>query len=226
MTKRLPCPPAPGPLEEYAERFDDRLGTLAQRRGFREYLQGLLLPRDRHKTLTGLVGTEPVVGAQAPSVQRLQFFLSESPWDAEAINRRRLELVVADPATAPHDGRGAGDRRQRRSEGRHQDRARRPPVPGLDRQDRRRDRRGHQPLGRRAGLLSPARQAVHAGRAAAEGQGRSGLPHQAPARGGAGRRGPRRRVLVPRGRGRLLLRRERHLRGCPGRGRPALRRWR
>src|SRR6185295_2600795 len=29
---------------------------------------------------------------------------SESPWDAEAINRRRLELVVADPATAPHAG--------------------------------------------------------------------------------------------------------------------------
>jgi SRSO17 transposase len=102
MTKRLSCPPAPGPLEEYAEWFDDRLGTLAQRRGFREYLQGLLLPRDRHKTLTGLVGTEPIVGAQAPSVQRLQFFLSESPWDAEAINRRRLELVAADPATAPH----------------------------------------------------------------------------------------------------------------------------
>jgi DDE superfamily endonuclease len=102
MTKRLPCPPAPGPLEEYAAQYDDRLGTLAQRRGFREYLQGLLLPRDRHKTLTGLVGTEPVVGAQAPSVQRLQFFLSESAWDAEAINGQRLELLVADPATAPH----------------------------------------------------------------------------------------------------------------------------
>src|SRR5215813_3844201 len=104
MTKRLPCPPAPGPLEEFAGQFDDRFGTLAQRRGFREYLQGLLLPRDRHKTLTGLVGTEPVVGAQAASAQRLQFFLSESPWDAEAVNGRRLELVVADPATAPHEG--------------------------------------------------------------------------------------------------------------------------
>ena len=102
MTERLPCPPAPGPLEEYAAQYDARLGTLAQRRGFREYLQGLLLPRDRHKTLTGLVGTEPVVGAQAASVQRLQFFLSESPWDAEAINRRRLEVVMADPVTAPH----------------------------------------------------------------------------------------------------------------------------
>ena len=96
-------PTRPRSLEEYAAQVDDRLGPLAQRRGLREYLQGLLLPRDRHKTLTGLVGTEPVVGAQAPAVQRLQFFLSESPRDAEAVNRRRLELVVADPATAPHE---------------------------------------------------------------------------------------------------------------------------
>jgi hypothetical protein len=103
MTKRLPCPLAPGPLEGYAEQFDDGFGTLAQRRGFREYLQGLLLPRDRHKTLTGLVGVEPVVGAQAASAQRLQFFVSESTWDGEAMNRRRLELVVTDPATAPHE---------------------------------------------------------------------------------------------------------------------------
>jgi SRSO17 transposase len=103
MTKRLPCPPAPGPLESYAAQFDDRLGTVAQRRGLREYLHGLLLPRDRHKTLTGLVGTAPVVGAQAPSVQRLQFFMSESSWDAEAINGHRLELVMTDPATMPHD---------------------------------------------------------------------------------------------------------------------------
>src|SRR3954464_5582976 len=103
MTRRLPCPPAPGPLEEYAAQYDDRLGTLARRRGFREYLQGLLLPRDRHKTLTGLVGVEPVVGAQAASAQRLQSFVSESTWDAEAMNRRRLDLVVADPATVPHE---------------------------------------------------------------------------------------------------------------------------
>ena len=103
MTKRLPCPPAPGPLEAYAAQFDDRWGTLAQRRGVRDYLQGLLLPRDRHKTLTGLVGTAPVVGAQAPTVQRRQFFVSESPWDAEAVNDRRLELVLTDPATAPHE---------------------------------------------------------------------------------------------------------------------------
>jgi SRSO17 transposase len=104
MTQRLACPPAPGPLEDYAAQFDDRFETLAQRRGFRAYLQGLLLPRDRNKTLTALIGTEPIVGAQHPDVQRLQFFLSESTWDAEAINARRLELLLADPPTAPHDG--------------------------------------------------------------------------------------------------------------------------
>lgn len=103
MTQRLACPPVPGPLEEFAAEFDPVFETLAQRRGFRDYLQGLLAPRERNKTLTALVGTEPVVGAQHPDAQRLQFFLSESTWDAEAINTRRLELAAANPLTRPHD---------------------------------------------------------------------------------------------------------------------------
>jgi SRSO17 transposase len=37
-------------------------------------------------------------------VQRLQFFLSESRWDPDRVNDRRLELLRADPATAPHGG--------------------------------------------------------------------------------------------------------------------------
>jgi hypothetical protein len=103
MTKRLSCPPAPGPLEDYAAQFDGLLGSLAQRRGFRAYLQGLLLPRDRNKTLTALAGAEPVVGAQHAAVQGLQWFLSESAWDADRVNQRRLELLLGDPATAPHE---------------------------------------------------------------------------------------------------------------------------
>jgi hypothetical protein len=102
MTARKPCPPAPGPLEDYARQFDDCFGSLAQRRAFRDYLVGLLLPHDRNKTLTALAGTEPVVGAQHPEAQRLQFFLSESAWEATALNRRRVALLVRDPATAPH----------------------------------------------------------------------------------------------------------------------------
>src|SRR6266567_1237714 len=79
MTKPKPCPRAPGALEEYAARFDDLFTHVAQRRGFREYLAGLLAPRDRNKTLTALAGAEPV-------------------------NARRLELLLAGPATAPHGG--------------------------------------------------------------------------------------------------------------------------
>src|SRR3954452_3938753 len=103
MTKPVPCPPAPGPLEEYAARFDDLFTRVAQRRGVPESLAGLPAPRERNKTLTALAGAEPVVGAQHPAVQRLQFFLSESTWDAEQVNARRLEVLLADPATAPHD---------------------------------------------------------------------------------------------------------------------------
>ena len=103
MSKRLPCPPAPGPLEDYAARFDDLLGTLAQRRGFREYLTGLLLPRDRNKVLTALAGMEPIVGAQGAPVQRLQFFLSESAWEAREINARRLRMLREDLQTSPHE---------------------------------------------------------------------------------------------------------------------------
>ncbi len=77
---------------------------MAQRRGFRECLAGLLVPRERNKTLTCLAGAEPVTGSKLPAVQRLQFFLSESVWDPERVNDRRLELLRADPATAPHGG--------------------------------------------------------------------------------------------------------------------------
>src|SRR6266536_696386 len=90
MTRRLPCPAAPGPLEGYAARCDDLCHSLA--------------PRGRNKTLTALAGAEPIVGAQHPAVQRLQFFLSESRWDPEQVNARRLELLLSDPATAPHGG--------------------------------------------------------------------------------------------------------------------------
>jgi hypothetical protein len=102
VTKRLPCPPAPGPLEDYAAQFDALFARLAQRRGLRAYLQGLLLPRDRNKTLTGLAGAEPIVGAHHAAVQGLQWFLTESSWDHERVNQRRLELLCGDPATAPH----------------------------------------------------------------------------------------------------------------------------
>src|SRR5215831_13381090 len=95
-------PPVPRPLERYAQAFDDLFRTHIQRRRFREYLAGLLLPRDRNKTLTALVGAEPITQAQTAPVQQLQFFLSESAWDAEAVTTRQIELLRSTPLTTPH----------------------------------------------------------------------------------------------------------------------------
>jgi SRSO17 transposase len=105
MTPRGTCRPAPGPLEDYARAFDDLFSRVAQRSCFRDYLVGLLLPRDRNKTLTALAGAEPIVQAQAAPVQRLQWFLSDAPWAVDAVNDRRIALLMADPITRPH-GRG------------------------------------------------------------------------------------------------------------------------
>ncbi len=103
MTKRLPVSPAPGPLEGYCARFDGLFGARAQREGFRRYLEGLLLPAERNKTLTALANTEPVAGAQRREAQSLQWFLSESRWDPEGVNERRLELLLGEPASAPSE---------------------------------------------------------------------------------------------------------------------------
>ena len=105
MTKRLPATAAPGPLEDYATRFDELFATLAQRHAFRRYLEGLLLPAERNKTLTALANTEPVAGAQKKEAQGLQWFLSESTWDKDLIGGRRKELLREDPKTTP-DGSG------------------------------------------------------------------------------------------------------------------------
>jgi hypothetical protein len=103
MTKRYPVSPAPGPLEDYAHGFDDLFGARAQRYSFRRYLEGLLLPAERNKTLTALANTEPVVGAQRKEAQSLQWFLSESGWDPEEVNRRRVKLMLEEMKTAPNE---------------------------------------------------------------------------------------------------------------------------
>lgn len=101
MTKRVPVESAPGPLEDYAACFDDLFANRAQSEGFRRYVEGLLLPEERNKTLTTLANTEPVDGAQRKEAQSLQWFLTESSWDPQEVNRRRVQMLVEDPQTAP-----------------------------------------------------------------------------------------------------------------------------
>jgi len=76
MSKQKETTGVPEPLEEYIQPFDDLLKKWNQREGFRQYLEGLLLPMERNKTLTGLANTEPVVGAQDRHAQFLQWFRS------------------------------------------------------------------------------------------------------------------------------------------------------
>lgn len=101
MTKRIEVERAPAPLEEYAQHFDTLFGKSNQREGFRRYVEGLLLPSERHKTLTALTNTEPMVGAQLARAQRLQWFLSESDWDEREVQAERLRLLREESSTAP-----------------------------------------------------------------------------------------------------------------------------
>jgi SRSO17 transposase len=101
MTKRLPVAPAPAPLEAYAAPFDPLFSQRSQRMAFRRYLEGLLLPAERTKTLAALATTEPVVGAQHPHAQSLQWCLSEATWDPSAVNDQRRAVLRAGSLTAP-----------------------------------------------------------------------------------------------------------------------------
>src|SRR5579859_1657158 len=101
MTKRRAIPTAPEPLEAYARHFDDLFGKSNQRDDFRRYLEGLLMPTERNKTLTGLANTEPDVGAQHVRAQGLQWFLSEATWEERQVQERRLRLLLEEPNTAP-----------------------------------------------------------------------------------------------------------------------------
>ena len=77
MSYRLSIMAAPGPLEDFAAAFDDLLDRRSQREAFRRYLEGILLPSERNKTLTALPNTEPISGATKPQVQKLQRAWSE-----------------------------------------------------------------------------------------------------------------------------------------------------
>jgi hypothetical protein len=93
MAQRVACPPAPGPLEAFAARFDELFGTLAQRRGFRAYLQGLLSPRERTKTLTALAADAPSAPADLAEVVHL-YALRD--WVEHGYKQAKHELGWAD----------------------------------------------------------------------------------------------------------------------------------
>jgi SRSO17 transposase len=98
-TPRKPTSPTTEAIDQFCAHFDDLLPRYEERQALRQYLIGLLLPREHNKTLVELGAIVP--GADR---QRLHHFLREAPWDAAALNQRRLHLWQAHPLLAPHGG--------------------------------------------------------------------------------------------------------------------------
>src|SRR5260221_2971849 len=96
-TPRKPTSSTTEAIDQFCAHFDDLLPGYEERTALRQYLIGLLLPREHNKTLVELGAIVP--GADR---QRLHHFLHDAPWDAEALNRRRLAQWQAHPYLGPH----------------------------------------------------------------------------------------------------------------------------
>jgi SRSO17 transposase len=98
-TPRKPTAPTTGAIDQFCAQFDDLFARFEERTALRHYLIGLLLPREHNKTLVELATIVPGARRQA-----LHHFMHDAPWDATALNRRRLQLWQAHPWLGPHAG--------------------------------------------------------------------------------------------------------------------------
>ncbi len=83
----------PQVVREAIEEFGDLFASEPQRRHFGEYLTGLMVADN--KTVTGING-EFVETTDQSCLNR---FITEAPWDEQALNERRLERMQRDPST-------------------------------------------------------------------------------------------------------------------------------
>ena len=74
-------------FDKWCKRFDDLLKTKAQKRGYRDYLGGLLGESER-KNIYQMASDS--VGV---TYHKLHHFLTEATWSADQINERRLEVM-------------------------------------------------------------------------------------------------------------------------------------
>lgn len=86
-------PQPPEEVEAYLRQYDGMFRRPEARREFRAYIAGLL--SETHRKNVGQIAAKVIEGGY----EALHHFLSDSPWDAEQVNMRRLELWQAEPAT-------------------------------------------------------------------------------------------------------------------------------
>jgi hypothetical protein len=87
----------PQVVQEALAQFGDLFASEPQRRHFAEYLTGLIIA-DR-KTVLGIHDEFATTTDQSC----LNRFLTEAPWDVQALNQRRLEVLQEDPSTRYSD---------------------------------------------------------------------------------------------------------------------------
>jgi SRSO17 transposase len=96
-TTRKPTTPTTEAVDQFCAKFDDLFTRRAARQALRQYLIGLVLPRERNKALTVLASLVPDADRQA-----LHHFLHDAPWQVADLNKRRLALWQAHSDLAPH----------------------------------------------------------------------------------------------------------------------------
>lgn len=96
-TSRKPTVPTAEAIDQFCASFDSSFARWEERQALRHYLIGLLLPREHNKPVVQLAAIVP--GANR---QQLHHFMHDAPWDAEAVNRQRLELWQSHPYLGPH----------------------------------------------------------------------------------------------------------------------------
>jgi hypothetical protein len=74
-------------FDKWCKRFDDVFTHQAQKREFRNYIAGLLGESER-KNLSQIANN-----AVGVTYHRLHHFLTEAPWDAQQVNKRRLSVM-------------------------------------------------------------------------------------------------------------------------------------
>jgi SRSO17 transposase len=96
-TPRKAIPPTTEAIDQFCNAFDPLFGRSEEREAVRQYLIGLLLPREHNKTIVELAAIVPGARRQA-----LHHFLHDAPWEADALNQQRLALWRAHPWLKPH----------------------------------------------------------------------------------------------------------------------------
>src|SRR5512142_1268395 len=87
----------PEPVQDALDQYGDLFANECQRRHFAEYLTGLIVAE--RKTVLGINSEF----ARTTDQSCLNRFLTDAPWNVEALNERRLEQLQQDPSTRSSD---------------------------------------------------------------------------------------------------------------------------